>query len=187
MPTIGTLSGSVATLLKLGSRYDRAKKRTPEIPRTMPPRFVQIGRKLIATTSRRRATVTRYWGADRKLTTLLAALMINIGATSSHRPRNAAVLADPPEMDRHQEGGDERNSHAVQHVEAQERSGPDEPATEKREPRVVRRRHELDVADLEQPCGGSLDPDQRRRGRHVRADRDRPARQLVPREQGTGE
>src|ERR1044071_6941248 len=35
-----------------------------------------------------------------------------------HGTRDAAVLADAPEVDRHEEGGDERGADAVQHVEA---------------------------------------------------------------------
>ena len=44
----------------------------------------------------------------------------------------------------------ERDADAVEHVEAQQRAGADEPAAEQREPRVVGGRDELDVPDLEQ-------------------------------------
>jgi hypothetical protein len=40
-------------------------------------------------------------------------------------------------MDRHQEGRDQRDAHAVEHVEAQERSGPDEAPAQETESRVV--------------------------------------------------
>src|SRR5215831_2243126 len=36
----------------------------------------------------------------------------------SQRPRDPAVLADAPEVDRHQDGRDQRDEDAVEHVEA---------------------------------------------------------------------
>src|SRR5262245_976291 len=103
-------------------------------------------------------SVTRYCGAERKLTTPLAKLIRNIAAL--HRPRDAAVLPDPPEVHRHEERGDERDAHAVEDVEAQERAGADEAAAEQSEPGVVGRGDELDVADLQEARAGPLDSDE---------------------------
>src|ERR1700686_838235 len=113
----------------------------------MPPLPVHGARQWIPRTRRISEAETRYCGADRKLTTLLTRLTRNI---SLGGPRNAAVLPDAPEVHGHQKGCDERDSDAVQHVEAQERARAHEAAAEQAEPRVVRRRDERDVADLEQ-------------------------------------
>ena len=51
----------------------------------------------------------------------------------------------------------ERDPDAVEHVEAQERARADEAAAEQAEARVVGRRDELDVADLEQARARALD------------------------------
>src|SRR5687768_2698839 len=51
--------------------------------------------------------------------------------------RDAAVLADAPEVDRHQERGDERDADAVQHVEADERGVADGPAADQGEAGVA--------------------------------------------------
>ena len=39
----------------------------------------------------------------------------------SERPRDAAVLADPPEVDGQEDRGDEREDHDVEHVEPEQR------------------------------------------------------------------
>ncbi len=44
MPTIGTLSGRVATAAKLGSRYDRPIESESAAKSTTPPFLVQSGR-----------------------------------------------------------------------------------------------------------------------------------------------
>src|SRR5947199_104652 len=110
--------------------------------------------------------VTRYCGADRKLMTDLRKW---ISGMTSYRPRDATVFADAPEMDRHQEGGHERNSDAMQNVEPQERPRSDETAAQKAKAGVVGRGHERDIPDLEKPGAGPLDADQRRGGSHVGA------------------
>src|SRR5215212_1926374 len=51
--------------------------------------------------------------------------------------RDAAVLADAPEVDRHEEGGDERDADAVQHVEADQGGVADRPAADQGEPGVA--------------------------------------------------
>src|SRR5688572_24864252 len=135
------------------------------------------------------AIVTRYSGAARKLTTLLAALTtgMKLEVSCLDGSRDAAVLADAPEVHGHQERRDERDPDAVEDVEAKERACSDEPAAQEREARVVRGRDELDVSDLEQTGPRSFDPEERRRRRHVRPDRDRPDRQLVPGKEVAGE
>src|SRR5262245_31647140 len=148
---------------------------------TIPPVFVQIGRQWMARMRPTSAPLTRYCGAERKSIAFLTNSTRDMRRL--HRPRNAAVLADAPEVDRHQEGRDERDPDAVEDVEAQERARANEASAEQAEARVVGRGHELDVADLEQVRGGALDSEQRRGGGHVRADRDGPDRQLVPRQQ----
>ena len=62
------------------------------------------------------------------------------------RSRDAAVLADAPEVDRHQHGDAERQADAVQHVEPQQRALADERAAEQREPRIVGRVNQRHVA-----------------------------------------
>src|SRR5262244_1786828 len=109
-----------------------------------------------------------------------------LSTSSLHRPGNAAVLPDPPEVDGHQERRDERDPHTVEDVETQERARADKPPAEEAEARVVGGRDELDVADLQQARARPLDADERRRRGHVRSDRDGPDRELVPREQVPG-
>src|SRR5688572_15661405 len=48
----------------------------------------------------------------------------------SHRPGDAAVFAHAPEMNGHEQGGDERDEDAVQHVEAQQGGRADQGAAE---------------------------------------------------------
>src|SRR5438874_1720567 len=111
MPTIGTLSGSVATLLKFGSRYERPMPPAMSANSTSPPLFVQTGRQRIRRTSPISAAVTRYCGAERKSIAFLRSVT---GFIALHRSRDAAVLPDAPEMHRHQEGGDQGDAHAVE-------------------------------------------------------------------------
>src|SRR5688500_2455217 len=118
------------------------------------------------------------------------------GVDDRHRARlspaldgsgDAAVLADAPEVHGHEERRDERDPDAVEDVEPQERAGSDEANYEQRDAGVVRRGDELDVADLEQAGARTLDPEERSGRGHVRSDRDRPDRELVPREEIPGE
>src|SRR5438093_320320 len=44
--------------------------------------------------------------------------MVIVSARTSYRTRDAAVLPDPPEVDDHQDGGDQREGNDVHHVEA---------------------------------------------------------------------
>src|SRR5689334_9318902 len=55
------------------------------------------------------------------------------------RTRDASVLADAPEMDRHQHGDAKRQADAVQYVEPQQRAFADKRAAEQREPSIVGR------------------------------------------------
>src|SRR5262249_50010478 len=162
MPTIGTLSGSVATLLKLGSRYESPIPPPRSAKRAIPPFLVQTGRQWIRSTSPISAAVTRYCGADRKSMTVLRSVIGFMGRLDPSR--DTAALGDAPEVHRHQEGCHQRDPDAVEHVEAQERAGADEAAAEKPEPRIVGRSDELDVADLEQTRPRALDAQERRRG-----------------------
>src|SRR6266542_6276576 len=154
--------------------------------RKTPPFFVQSGRQWIPTTSRMSDAVTRYCGADRKLTTPLARLTRGI-AFQLHRTGDATVLADAPEVDGHQERRDERDADAVKDVEPQQRPGADETAAQEPEACVVGRSEDRDVADLEQPRARPLDADQGRRRSHVRTDRDGPDGELIPGQQIAGE
>jgi hypothetical protein len=61
-------------------------------------------------------------------------------------------------MDRHQERRHKRDPDAVENVEAQERARAHEASAEEAEARVVGRRDELDVADLQQTRSRPLDP-----------------------------
>src|SRR3990172_9931177 len=79
----------------------------------------------------------------------------------SQRPGDAAVLPDPPEVDGHEDGGDERECDDVEDIEPQQRVLAD-----------------LEAAEQEHLAG---DVEQGRVARHVRADRDRPVGDLVPR------
>src|SRR6266851_6150354 len=115
--------------------------------RATPPFRVQSGRQRIAASTPINMSVTRYCGAERKLTTALAKLTRNIAAL--HRPRDAAVLADAPEVHGHQKRGDQGDADAVEHVETQQGSRPHEPAAQEPETRVVGGGDELDVADLQ--------------------------------------
>src|SRR6478736_4021698 len=85
----------------------------------------------------------------------------------SERPGDPAVLADAPEVHRKEDGGRQREDHDVEHVEPEQRVLPDLQAAQQ-DP--VERR-----------------VDQRRVSAHVRADRDRPERDLVPRQQVAAE
>src|SRR6266508_1236172 len=83
------------------------------------------------------------------------------------RPRHAAVAADPPEVDGHENSGQQRQRDDVQGVEADERVGTDLVAAEDDELRLV----------AEVGC----------RARDAVADGDGPECKLVPRKQVTGE
>src|SRR3990172_1446174 len=85
----------------------------------------------------------------------------------SQRPGDAAVLPDPPEVDGHEDGGDQRECDDVEDIEPQQRVLAD-----------------LEAAEQEDLAG---DVEQGGVARHVRADRDRPVGDLVPRQQVAGE
>src|SRR4051812_1681972 len=84
-------------------------------------------------------------------------------ARPSQGPGDAAVLADAPEVDRHEDDDDEREQQDVQHVPAQQRLRSDLRAAEQHE--------------------AHLTPEHRGVAHHVGAHRDRPQRQLIPRQQ----
>src|SRR4051812_46769911 len=85
----------------------------------------------------------------------------------SQRPRDAAVLADSPEVDRHEDDDDERQHQDVEDVPAQERL-----------------RADLDTAEEHE---ADLTAEHRGVPHHVRAHGDGPQGQLVPRQQVAGE
>src|SRR5262249_18269909 len=99
----------------------------------IPPSFVQIGRQWIPRIRPISAPLTRYCGAERKSIAFLTNSTRNMRRL--HRSRNAAVFADAPEMDRHQERRDQRDSDAVEDVEAQQRARADEASAEQAEAR----------------------------------------------------
>src|SRR3954451_898947 len=80
---------------------------------------------------------------------------------------DAAVLADTPEVDSHEDHDHEREHEHVQHVPAQQRVGADLAAAEEHEAHLV--------------------SEDRGVAHHVRAHGHRPERQLVPRQQVAGE
>src|SRR5215207_3545706 len=56
---------------------------------------------------------------------LMKVMAVGSGLAGLQRPGDAAVLSHAPEMNGHQESGRERNDHAVQHIEAQQRGRAD--------------------------------------------------------------
>ena len=57
--------------------------------------------------------------------------------TDLQRTGDAAILANPPEVDGHEDDGDEREHEDVEHVPAQQRLGTDLDAAEQHEPDLV--------------------------------------------------
>src|SRR6187401_2514119 len=98
-----------------------------------------------------------------------------------------AVLTHAPEVHRHQHRDAERQTDAVQHVEPQQRAFADERPAQQRESRVVGRMDQLDVAERQERGARTLVTEERCRARHVRADRDSPDGELIPRQQVPGE
>src|SRR6185503_17360064 len=83
--------------------------------------------------SAKKATTVRMKKRDGSDSQLTACLIVSImSGAPSDRSRDAAVLADAPEMDGHQDRGDQGDADAVQDVEAQQRAGADEPAGQER-------------------------------------------------------
>src|SRR5215218_7869079 len=82
------------------------------------------------------------------------------------RAGDAAVLADTPEVDRHQEGRHQRQKDDVQRIEADQGVLPD---------LVVTAQHQVYL--LADEWGGTA---------NIRADRDRPESQLIPGQQVAG-
>src|SRR6266705_4808889 len=140
IPAIGTLSGFRTMSAKLGSRQEN-RNRTPSTANRMPPTFGRytdstgrVRRRSHAGPSSpgksrtRKAAIVRVkkrGGADSELTAVLSASIIE--STSSYGARDATVLADAPEVHGHQDDRDDRDPDAVQDIEAQKRTGPDEP------------------------------------------------------------
>ena len=58
---------------------------------------------------------------DARSRRLLGVGRFSIVIGHSERPADAAVLPDPPEVDGQEDGGDQRQEHDVEHVEAQQR------------------------------------------------------------------
>src|SRR5206468_6193 len=108
-------------------------------------------------------------GAESQLTVFLIASII-----ASDRAGDAAVLADAPEVDRHQNHRHDRDPDTVQDIEAQERAGAHEASAEQREARVVAGVHQADIADLEKTGARAFVPEEGSGARHVRADGDGP-------------
>jgi hypothetical protein len=61
-----------------------------------------------------------------------------------------AVLADAPEVHRHEDGNGERQSHTVQHVETQQRALTDERSTQQGKPCIVSGMDQLHVTQGQQ-------------------------------------
>src|SRR4029079_12306867 len=85
------------------------------------------------------------------------------------RPRDAAVLAHPPEMDGDQERRGERDADAVQHVEADERRAAYGPAADEREAGVAPGVDQSLPSQFEEGGARSLVPQHGRGAGHVRA------------------
>ena len=168
----------------LGSRRLAAGRR-PWRPRLRSRRWAGILRRRPRTWARRRAPARRRrrrprpaaaspLGRGRLGAGLFGPLAevfgdLGHGASASHHsgPGDAAVLADPPEVDGHEDDDHEREHQHVQHVPAQQRLGADLRAAEEHEAHLV--------------------AEHRRVAHHVRAHGHRPQRQLVPRQQVAGE
>src|SRR5947209_20527256 len=75
----------------------------------------------------------------------------------------------------------------MQDVEAQQRGGTDGPAAYEGEAGIVTRMDESYVPEFYEPRHGALISRAGCGARHVRADRDRPDRELIPRQQISGE
>src|ERR1700691_3700356 len=92
------------------------------------------------------------------------------------RPRHA-VAPDSPEVHRHEDSRDQRKKDAVQNVESQQGMRSDLRAAENERARIVNRIH------AEHFMERAAMSEQRRRTRHVRSDRHRPDRKLIPGQQ----
>src|SRR5687768_2843172 len=90
-------------------------------------------------------------GSQMMLMTVLMPLTTTSLATS-HRTADAAVLADAPEVHRHQERQHQGESHAVEHIEAEQRGLADEASAEQAEAHVGPGVHQRDVSDLQERC-----------------------------------
>src|SRR5689334_12708788 len=136
MATIGTLSGLRTIRAKLGSSMETPRKSAPPTPRASATFGRQNPARLMATEKRTVASVMKMLGAVRKLMTCLIASTAAMAIGLLHRTGDAAVLPHAPEVDGHQDAGDERDADAVQDVEAQQRPPSDEASAQQGEARV---------------------------------------------------
>ncbi len=98
-----------------------------------------------------------------------------------HGSRDPAILANPPEVEDHQQARQDGEKDAMQHIKPEQgRGAHDRPAQEKGSG-IVPWRHADDLGE------GTLVTQQRRRPGHVGPHGDCPDRQLVPGEQVPGE
>src|SRR5918994_347353 len=185
MATMGMLSGFLTMSRKSGSSMDTPTNRAPRMNPTAATRGCQTARRLIAKKKRMAASVMKMGGSVRKLMASLRALTMAMGEglASLEWPGDPAVLADAPEVHRHQDPGHERDADAVQDVEAQERSLAHEASAQQREARIGAGVDHLHAAQGQELRAGALVAEQRRGAGHVRADGDGPDGELVPGQQ----
>src|SRR5438270_8836967 len=104
-----------------------------------------------------------------------------IPSSPLQRTGDAAVLTDAPEVQDHEDGGDDGDEDAVQDVEAEQGRRANHRSRGQKGAGVVARSHPQ--LRSERP----FVPEQRRGARHVGADGHRPDGQLIPGEQISGE
>src|SRR6185312_9109314 len=87
---------------------------------------------------------------------------------------DSAVAAYAPEVNRHQETGHQRQSDAMQDVEAEQRALSYESSAEQGEAGIARIVHQRNVAEFEQRRSRPFISRERSCASHIAADRDRP-------------
>src|SRR5437867_4741711 len=127
--TMGTLSGLVTILRKLGSVIPKARKATPRIRIARANRGDQtqyISFQRNAAKKRMKIRVNSTGGLQSQSTADLKICIARppgSAGTLSERTRDAPVLADAPEVHRHQHRRHQRDSHAMEDVETQQGRG----------------------------------------------------------------
>src|SRR4029077_6813327 len=110
-----------------------------------------------------------------------AALFLDLGLEHHRRGAgDAAIFSDAPEMNAHEDRGDQRDGDAMPYVRTEESVRIHDRPAEKRKPDVVVGRHAHERAEralaAEQRCGAA----------HIRADGDGPEAELIIRQQVAG-
>src|SRR6266571_1771458 len=135
MATMGTLSAFLTMSTKLGSRIDTSRKSRARVPMVRATFGFQNALNRREARKRNAARLMKSQGVVRALIAPFRSSTMG-PLPSSQGPGDAAVFPDPPEVDRHQDPRHQRDPHAVEHVEAEERAFAHEPPPEEREARV---------------------------------------------------